>query len=147
MMTESMEMCCTDKTLWEETQQVMKSERWMERQSCWVMNKGRRGDKRAGSMWRKMLGGGGGKRIPTSVCVDEYLSNEDTGNAFRVVSFRVGRSKQLLTFSLLKAVQEGWIQDVLEYLWNTHWNNFTDPKRTWGKMQPSLLQVCKDYSG
>lgn len=32
MMTESMEMCWIDKTLWEEMQQVMKSERRMERQ-------------------------------------------------------------------------------------------------------------------
>lgn len=39
-----------------------------------------------------------------SVCVHVYLSDEDTGNTFRIVSFRVGRSKQLLTFPLLKAV-------------------------------------------
>lgn len=45
-----------------------------------------------------------------------YLGDEDTGNAFRVVSFRVGRPEQLLTFSLLKAIQEGWIQDVLQHL-------------------------------
>lgn len=47
-----------------------------------------------------------------------YLSDEDTGDAFRIVSFRVGRSKQLLTFPFLKAVQEGWIQDVLQHLRN-----------------------------
>ena len=45
-----------------------------------------------------------------------YLGDEDTGDAFRIVSLRVGRSKQLLTFPLLKAVQEGWIQDVLQHL-------------------------------
>lgn len=45
-----------------------------------------------------------------------YLGDEDAGNAFRIVSFRIGRSKQLLTFSLLKAVEEGWIQDVLQHL-------------------------------
>lgn len=47
-----------------------------------------------------------------------YLGDEDTRNAFGVVSFGVGRSKQLLTFPLFKAVQEGWIQDVLQHLWN-----------------------------
>lgn len=45
-----------------------------------------------------------------------YLCDEDTGNAFRIISFRVRWSKQLLTFPFLKAVQEGWIQDVLKHL-------------------------------
>lgn len=47
-----------------------------------------------------------------------YLSDEDARNAFGVVSFGVGRSKQLLTFPLFEAVQEGWIQDVLQHLGN-----------------------------
>lgn len=46
----------------------------------------------------------------------DYLSDEDAGDAFRIVSFRVGRSKQLFTFPLFKAVQESWIQDVLQHL-------------------------------
>ena len=54
----------------------------------------------------------------TNKSVRVYLSDENTGDAFRVVPFRVGRSKQLLTFPLLKAVQEGWIQDVLQYLFS-----------------------------
>lgn len=33
-----------------------------------------------------------------------YLSDEDAGNAFRIVPFRVRWSKQLLTFPFLKAV-------------------------------------------
>lgn len=51
-----------------------------------------------------------------SICLHVYLSDEDTGYAFRIVSFRVGRSEELLTFPFLKAVQEGWIQDVLQHL-------------------------------
>lgn len=54
--------------------------------------------------------------MPASMCVHVYLSDEDAGNTFRIVSFRVGRSKQLLTFTLLKAVQESWVQDVLKHL-------------------------------
>lgn len=45
-----------------------------------------------------------------------YLGDEDTRNAFGIVSLGVGRSKQLLTFPLFEAVQEGWIQDVLQHL-------------------------------
>lgn len=47
-----------------------------------------------------------------------HLSDEDAGDAFGIVAFRVGRSKQLLTFPLLKAVEEGWVQDVLQHLEN-----------------------------
>ncbi len=56
------------------------------------------------------------EEYPRCVCAHVYLCDEDTGNAFRIVSLRVGRSKQLLPFPLLKAVQEGWIQDVLQHL-------------------------------
>lgn len=45
-----------------------------------------------------------------------YLGDEDTGDALRVVPFRVGGSQQLLAFALLKAVEEGGIQDVLQHL-------------------------------
>ena len=69
---------------------------------------------------RRGWGGEGASRLKDverkSVLV--YLSDEDAGNAFRIVSFRVGRSEQLLTFPLLKAVEEGRIQDVLQHLGN-----------------------------
>lgn len=45
-----------------------------------------------------------------------YLGNEDTGDAVRIVPFWVGWSKQLLTFTLFKTMQECWIEDVLEHL-------------------------------
>lgn len=47
-----------------------------------------------------------------------HLSDEDAGDAFGIVAFRVRRSKQLLTFPLLKAVEESWVQDVLQHLGN-----------------------------
>lgn len=53
------------------------------------------------------------QRKTESLC---YLSNEDTGDAVRIVPFWVGWSKQLLPFTLFKAVQEGWIEDVLQDL-------------------------------
>lgn len=46
----------------------------------------------------------------------DYLSDEDAGDALWVVSFWVGRPKELFTFPLLKALQESWVQDVLQYL-------------------------------
>lgn len=96
MMTESMEMCWTDKTLWEEMQEVMKSERQIKRQSCWLMNKiiKKKGGEESGQNDKR----------EESVCLHGYLSDEDTGDAFRIVSFRVWWSKQLLTFPLLEAV-------------------------------------------
>lgn len=45
-----------------------------------------------------------------------HLGDEDACDAFRVVPFRVWWSEQLLAFPLLKAVEEGWIQDVLQHL-------------------------------
>lgn len=48
------------------------------------------------------------------VCV--HLSDEDTGDALGIVSLGVRWSKKLLSFHLLKAVQEGRIQDVLQHL-------------------------------
>lgn len=45
-----------------------------------------------------------------------YLSDEDTGDTLGVVPLWVGGSQQLLSFPFLKAVQEGWIQDVLQHL-------------------------------
>lgn len=73
-------------------------------------------------MWRLLRAG----KIYLQACVHVYLSDEDTGNAFWIVSFGVGRSKQLLTFPLLKAMQEGWIQDVLKHLWNSKTTSSTD---------------------
>lgn len=45
-----------------------------------------------------------------------YLGDEDAGDALGVVSLRVGRSQKLLPLPLLKAVQERWVQDVLQHL-------------------------------
>lgn len=58
------------------------------------------------------------KQTERGICVHScgYLSDEDTGDALRIVSFGVRRPKQLLTFTLLKAVQEGRVQDVLQHL-------------------------------
>lgn len=57
------------------------------------------------------------KEMTAGISVPVYLSDKDTGYAVWIVAFRVGWSKQLLAFPLLKAVQEGWIQYVLQHLY------------------------------
>lgn len=47
-----------------------------------------------------------------------YLGDEDTSDALRVVTLWIGWPKELLAFPFLKAVQEGWVQDVLQHLDN-----------------------------
>lgn len=71
------------------------------------MNKGRKVERRGLKVETRTL---------MRVSLHVYLRDEDAGYALRVVPFRVWWSKQLLTFPLLKAVEEGWIQDVLQHL-------------------------------
>lgn len=59
-----------------------------------------------------------GKKNREEPQTEGYLRDEDAGDALRVVSFWVGRPQELLTFSLLKAMQEGWVEDVLQHLLN-----------------------------
>ena len=50
------------------------------------------------------------------MCVIGYLGDEDAGDALGVVSLGVGGAQALLPLPLLKAVEDCWVQYVLQHL-------------------------------